>query len=122
MMSCLRIYNNVAEALMIEMAGVGPEGIDAANMAMEQELKEKQRLAEEEAARKKKEAEAPSLVDISADGLLGYIEPIRFMRMKSDWIFSIGCIDALLVATARLWEERQTDYKIRPMYSIYSQI
>ncbi len=69
--------NNVAEALMLEMAGVGQADIDAANKAMEEELKEKQRLAEEEAARKKKEAEGPSLEDISAEDMLGYIESIR---------------------------------------------
>lgn len=69
--------NNVDEALMIEMAGVSQGDIDAAKKAMEEELKEKQRLAEEEAARKKKEAEGPALEDISAEDMLAYIDSIR---------------------------------------------
>ena len=69
--------NNVEEALMMEMAGVSQADIDGAKKAMEEELKEKQRLAEEEAARKKKEAEGPALEDISSDDMLGYIESIR---------------------------------------------
>ena len=48
--------NNVTEELIMEMAGVDQGVLDAAKKAMEEELKEKQRLAEEEAARKKKEA------------------------------------------------------------------
>ncbi|MGD9309714.1 MAG: hypothetical protein PVG51_11275, partial [Desulfosarcina sp.] len=58
------IQNDVSEALIIEMAQVDQGAIDAANKAMEEELKEKQRLAEEEAARKKAAAEGPSLDDI----------------------------------------------------------
>ena len=59
--------NNVAEPLVIELAGVDQSAIDGANKAMEEELKEKQRLAEEEAARKKAEAEGPSLDAMSPD-------------------------------------------------------
>jgi cytochrome c-type biogenesis protein CcmF len=58
--------------------------IDAANKAMEEELKEKQRLAEEEAARKKKEAEGPSLEDIPPDEMLAQIESIREIMEFSD--------------------------------------
>ena len=43
---------DVSEALIIEMAGVGQGDIDVVKKALEEELKEKQRLAEEEAARK----------------------------------------------------------------------
>jgi len=69
--------NEVSEALILEMAGVDQAAIDAAKKAMEEELKEKQRLAEEEAARKKKEAEGPALEDIQPDQMLEYIESIR---------------------------------------------
>jgi len=69
--------NDVAEALIIEIAGVDQAAIDAAKKAMEEELKEKQRLAEEEAARKKKEAEGPSLDDISPDDMAYFIDSIR---------------------------------------------
>lgn len=68
---------NVSEALILEMAGVDQGAIDAAKKAMEEELKEKQRLAEEEAARKKKEAEGPSLDDISSEDMAYYIDSIR---------------------------------------------
>ncbi len=47
--------NNVSEELIIEMAKVDQGAIDAAKKAMEEELKEKQRLAEEEAARRKRQ-------------------------------------------------------------------
>ena len=69
--------NNVTEELMIEVAKVGQGDIDAAKKAMEEELKEKQRLAEEEAARKKAEAEGPALEDIPADQMIDYIDSIR---------------------------------------------
>ncbi len=78
------IDNNVAEALIIEMAGVNQGAIDAVNKAMEEELKEKQRLAEEEAARKKAEAEGPALEDIPADQMIDYIDSIREIMEFSD--------------------------------------
>ncbi|MGD9307606.1 MAG: hypothetical protein PVG51_00630, partial [Desulfosarcina sp.] len=58
--------------------------IDAANKAMEEELKEKQRLAEEEAARKKAAAEGPSLDDIPPEEMLNHIESIREIMEFSD--------------------------------------
>lgn len=76
--------NDVSEALIIEMAGVGQGDVDAAKKAMEEELKEKQRLAEEEAARKKKEAEGPALEDITPEDMLAYIESIREIMEFSD--------------------------------------
>jgi hypothetical protein len=68
---------NVSVELIIEMAKVDQGVIDAAKKAMEEELKEKQRLAEEEAARKKAEAAGPALEDIPPDELIGYIDSIR---------------------------------------------
>jgi len=69
--------NEVSEELILEMAGVDQGAIDAAKKAMEEEIKEKQRLAEEEAARKKAEAEGPALEDISPDDMAFYIDSIR---------------------------------------------
>ena len=69
--------NNVSVELIIEMANVDQGVIDAAKQAMEEELKEKQRLAEEEAARKKAAAAGPALEDIPPDELIGYIDSIR---------------------------------------------
>jgi hypothetical protein len=76
--------NNVTEALIMEMAGVDQGVLDAVKKAMEEELKEKQRLAEEEAARKKKEAEGPSLDDMTSEEMLDYIESIREIMEFSD--------------------------------------
>jgi len=78
------IENNVAEDLIIEMAGVDQGVIDAVKQAMEEELKEKQRLAEEEAARKKEAAAGPSLDNIPPDEMLDYIESIREIMEFSD--------------------------------------
>ena len=76
--------NNVSEELVVEMANVDQGVIDAAKKAMEEELREKQRLAEEEAARKKAEAEGPSLEDIKPEDMLAYIESIREIMEFSD--------------------------------------
>ena len=75
---------DVSEALIVEMAGVGQEAIDKVKQAMEQEQKEKQRLAEEAAAKKKAEAEGPALDDIPADQMLDHIEAIREIMEFSD--------------------------------------
>jgi hypothetical protein len=75
---------DVAEPLILELAGVDQGAIDDAKKAMEEELKEKQRLAEEEAARKKAEAEGPSLDAMSPDEILGHIESIREIMEFSD--------------------------------------
>jgi hypothetical protein len=76
--------NDVTEALIIEMAQVDQGAIDAVKKAMEEELKEKQRLAEEEAVRKKAEAEGPSLDDIPSDELVDLIDSIREIMEFSD--------------------------------------
>ena len=69
--------NNVAEDMIIEMAKVDQAAIDSVKQAMEEELKEKQRLEEEAAAKKKAEAAGPSLEEIAPDQMLEYIESIR---------------------------------------------
>lgn len=69
--------NNVSENLIIEMAKVDQGVIDRVKQAMEEELKEKQRLEAEAAANKKAEAAGPALEDIPPDQMLEYIESIR---------------------------------------------
>ena len=75
---------NVSEKLIIEMAEVDQSTIDGVKKAMEEELKEKQRLEEEAAARKKEEAAGPALKDIPSDELLDHIEAIREIMEFSD--------------------------------------
>jgi len=69
--------NNVSEELIIEIAQVDQGAIDGAKKAMEAELKEKQRLEEEAAAKKAAEAAGPSLDDIAPEEMLDHIESIR---------------------------------------------
>jgi hypothetical protein len=76
--------NNVSEKLIIEMAKVDRRAIDDAKQAMDAELKEKQRLEEEAAARKKAEAAGPALEDIPPDQMLEYITAIREIFEFSD--------------------------------------
>ncbi|MBW1888617.1 MAG: hypothetical protein JRI52_09760, partial [Deltaproteobacteria bacterium] len=76
--------NDISEELIIEMAKVDQGVIDTVKQAMEDELKEKQRLAEEEAARKKETAAGPTLEDIPPDEMLDYIESIREIMEFSD--------------------------------------
>nr|MBC8423441.1 hypothetical protein [bacterium] len=78
------IDNDVAEDLIIELAEVDQAAIDGVNKAMEKELAEKKRLAEEEAARKAAEAEGPSLENISNEDMLELIEGIREIMEFSD--------------------------------------
>ena len=78
------INENVTDELMIEICGLDQNTIDGVKKAMEEELKEKQRLAEEEAARKKAEAEGPSLDNMSNDQILEYIESIREIMEFTD--------------------------------------
>jgi len=78
------IENNVAEELIIEMAKVDQGVVDAVKQAMEEDLKEKQRLAEEEAVRKKEAAAGPALENIPSDEMLDYIESIREIMEFSD--------------------------------------
>ena len=78
------LTNNVSEKMIIEMAKVDGSVIRGVKQAMEAELKEKQRLAEEEAARKKAEAAGPALEEIPPDKMLEYIEAIREIMEFSD--------------------------------------
>ncbi len=78
------LENDVSEELIMEMAEVDQSAIDAVKKAMEEELKEKQRRAEEEAARKKAEAEGPALEDIPPDEMIEHIEAIRDILEFSD--------------------------------------
>jgi len=76
--------NNVSEKLTIEIAKVDQSAIDAVKKAMEEEIKEKQRLADEAAAKKKAEAEGPALEDISPEDMIDHIEAIREIMEFSD--------------------------------------
>ena len=78
------LSNDVSENLIIDMAQVDQGAIDGVKQVIEEELKEKQRLAEEEAARKKAEAAGPSLEEIPPDQMLEYIEGIREILEFSD--------------------------------------
>ena len=71
------LTNNVTEELIIEVAKLDQGAIDSAKKAMEEELKEKERLAAEAAAKKKAAAEGPALDDIPPDEMLTHIEGIR---------------------------------------------
>ena len=76
--------NNVTEELIIEMAQVDQGAIDAVKKAMEEELKEKERLEAEAAAKKKAEAEGPALDDIAPEDMIDHIEAIREIMEFSD--------------------------------------
>jgi hypothetical protein len=76
--------NNVPEKLIIELAKIDQDAINAVKQAMEAELKEKQRLAEEEAKRKKEAAAGPPLEEIPPDKMIEHIEAIREIMEFSD--------------------------------------
>jgi hypothetical protein len=78
------INNNVTDDLIVELGGFGKAVVEAARESMQAELAEKRRLEEEEAARKKAEADGPPLEDIPPDQLLEYIESIREILEFSD--------------------------------------
>ncbi len=78
------INEKVTDELMIEVCGFDQAAIDGVKKSMEEEIKEKQRLAEEEAARKKAEAEGPSLESMSNDQILEHIESIRGVMEFTD--------------------------------------
>lgn len=80
----LLLNKEVPEDLILEMAGVDRAVLTVAQEAMEEELKEKQRLVEEAAAKKAAEAAGPSLDDIPDDEMLEYIESIREILEFSD--------------------------------------
>lgn len=78
------LNSDITEELIIEVAEIDQINIDNAKKAMEEELKEKQRLAEEAAAKKKAEAEGPALEDIPSDQMIDYIDSIREIMEFSD--------------------------------------
>lgn len=71
------INHDVADEWIIEIAGAEQVSIDNVRKSMEEELKEKKRLAEEEAARKAAMAAGPALEEISMEDRLTHIEAIR---------------------------------------------
>jgi hypothetical protein len=71
------ISNDVADADILEVAGLDQGAIDSARQAMEEELREKERLAAEAEAAKKAAAEGPALDQIPPDEMLEHIEAIR---------------------------------------------
>jgi hypothetical protein len=76
--------NDVAEELIVSIAGIGQAVVDGVKKAMEEELKERERLAAEAAAKKKAEAEGPPLEEISPEDMLYHIESIREIMEFSD--------------------------------------
>lgn len=71
------ITNNVVEDLILEMAKVDQAAIDGVKKAMQEEIKEQERLAAEAAAKKKAEAEGPSLDAIAPEQMIEFIDSIR---------------------------------------------
>ncbi|MDM8538467.1 hypothetical protein QUF70_17060 [Desulfobacterales bacterium HSG17] len=69
--------NEISEELIIEIAKIDQDVIDGVKKAMEEEIKEQQRLAEEAAAKKKAEAEGPGLDQIPSDKMIDFIDSIR---------------------------------------------
>lgn len=78
------INKGVTDELMIEIAGTDKTSIDSARRSMEEELKEKQRLAEEEAAKKAAATAGPPLEEISMEDRLHHIESICDILDLSD--------------------------------------
>jgi hypothetical protein len=79
------ISHDVEDADILSVAGLEQATIDAAREAMAEELREKQRLAEEAAAAKKAAAEGPALDAIPPDEMLEHIESIReIMEFSED--------------------------------------
>ena len=78
------IDKDVSEESIISIAGIGQDAIDLAKKAMEEEIREKERLAAEAEAAKKAAAEGPKLDDIPADEMLEHIEAIREIMEFSD--------------------------------------
>ncbi|MCJ7627293.1 MAG: hypothetical protein MUO50_02785, partial [Longimicrobiales bacterium] len=78
------ITSDVSEELIAEMGEVDQAAIDDVKRAMEEEIAEKQRLAEEAAAKKAAAAAGPALDDISPAEMLEHIESIREIMEFSD--------------------------------------
>ena len=78
------ITSSVSDQLIIEMAAVAQSAIDDVKKAMEEEIAEKERLAEEEAAKTAAAAAGPALEDIPPDEMLDHIEAVREILDFSD--------------------------------------
>jgi hypothetical protein len=78
------IKKDVAEENIIGIAGLAQDVIDQAKQQMEEEIREKERLAAEAEAAKKAAAEGPKLEDIPPDEMLEHIEAIREIMEFSD--------------------------------------
>jgi len=78
------ISHDVADPLILDMAGIDQSTLENVKQTMAEELAEQRRKAEEEAARKKAEAEGPPLEEIPDDQMLEYIESIREILEFSD--------------------------------------
>ncbi len=79
------ITHDVDDADIVAVAGLEQSAIDAAREAMAEELREKQRKAEEAAAAKKAAAEGPALDAIPPEEMLEHIESIReIMEFSED--------------------------------------
>jgi len=78
------ITSDVSDDLIAEMADVDQSAIDDVKKAMEEEIAEKQRLAEEAAAKKAAAADGPSLEDIPPDEMLEHIDAVREILDFSD--------------------------------------
>jgi hypothetical protein len=78
------LSNDAADDLILELASVDQGTLDTVKKAMEAELAEQKRLAEEEEARKKAEAEGPPIDQIPPDELLEFIESVREIMEFSD--------------------------------------
>jgi hypothetical protein len=78
------VNKDVADASIVEIAGYDQADIDRVKKAMEEEIREKERLAAEAAAAKKAAAEGPKLEDIPSEDMLRYIEEIREIMEFSD--------------------------------------
>lgn len=79
------ITHDVADVDIVAVAGLDQSAIDGAREAMAEELREKQRKAEEAAAAKKAAAEGPALDAIPPEEMLEFIESIReIMEFSED--------------------------------------
>ncbi len=78
------INKDVAEELIVEMAGVEQSAVDDVKKAMEEEIREQERKKAEAAAKKAAEAAGPPIEEIEPDEMLEHIEAIRDIMEFSD--------------------------------------
>jgi hypothetical protein len=78
------LSSEVADDLIVEIAGIDQSVINGVKQAIEKEMEEKRKLEEEEAAKRAAEAAGPPLEEIPDDELLDYIEELRDILSFSD--------------------------------------